>query len=51
MEIIFFYLSMVLKFVSSVKFLGYIAILLYLHDLGNQAVPQDYQELENHAVS
>ena len=42
---------MVLKLVSSVTSLGYIAIPLYLHDLGNQAIPQDYQELENHAVS
>ena len=42
---------MVLKFVSSVTSLGYIGIFLYFHDLGNLAVPQDYQELENHAVT
>ena len=41
---------MILKFVSSVTTLGYIAILLYFHDLENQAVPEDYQELENHVV-
>ena len=45
-----FFLNMVLKFISSVTSLGYIGILLYFQDLGNQAVPQDYQELENHTV-